>query len=138
MVTSSLSCSENPARLLILFLPHAKSSPSDVCREGLLFVRLMFPCIWVLSECPFDGCAAAEAFAFALPAIEMEVIAYAAVLGREAVAEFEHIARSFERGAGRCVAADGCARFAQPLAQRIELYARTRLPLLAREQPRKL
>ena len=44
----------------------------------------------VLSERPLDGCAARDALALPLPAIEVEVVAHAAVLRHEAVAEFEH------------------------------------------------
>lgn len=58
----------------------------------------------VLSERPLDGCAARDALALTLPAIEVEVVDHAAVLRHEAIAEFEHVARAFERGAGGGVA----------------------------------
>ena len=64
------------------------------------------------SECPLNGNAAAESFALSLPAIDVEIIANATILRQEAIAEFEHIARSLETRAGRSVAADARARLA--------------------------
>ena len=70
---------------------YAKSSPSDILSRGAAFLwGWRFLESEALSECPLYRDAAADAFALALPAIEVEVVAHAAVLRHEAVAEFEH------------------------------------------------
>ena len=91
---------------------HSKNSLSrhgfSLSQEAVFVFQSVRPAL----ECPLNSSAAAESFALSLPAIDVEIIANAAILRQEAIADFEHTARSLEARAGRCVAADARARLA--------------------------